>query len=469
MDFERTLKEGQEDFQKSILPALMDFIRIDNLSPAYDPEWKTNGKLEKACEHLLNWAKNQGVKGLKGEIVKEENRTPLIFIEIEPNGIDKTVLLYGHMDKQPPLGEWAEGLHPTKPVIRGNLLYGRGASDDGYALFAIVELVKLIQNQGKKHGRIIATVEGGEESGSPDLVYYLKKLQDRIGNVDLMVCLDSGCKDYNALWMTTSLRGVAVVDVEVECLKESVHSGSGSGICPDSFSVVRELLDRIDDKTTHKVKIPLHVEIPPYRIEDAKKLAEYEKEKTVTEIVKLADGVKPLTDDYAEIILNNTWRPTAVVVGMTGFPAAEGAGNVLRNKTKFRLSVRLPPTLNRLEAEKHLYETLSKDPPYNSKVTVKVLQSGNGWAAKDLHPVLKTSLSESSKKLFGKDYFNCGEGGSIPFIAELGELYPKCEILVTGVLGPGTNAHCLNECLNMDYTAKFIVAMAHAVHDFCNA
>ena len=387
MKYEKTLEDAKKDFESSILPGLEEFVRIDNLSPDYDPEWETNGKAEKAGMHLINWAKAQGIKGLKAELYKEPGRTHMVLIEIEPQGIDKTVLLYGHFDKQPPLGIWDEGLHPNKPVIKDGLLYGRGASDDGYALFAIVESIKLIQQQNGKHGRIVVTIESGEESGSPDLVPYLKKLKDRIGNPDLMICMDSGCKDYYSLWLTTSLRGVAAFEVEVECLKESVHSGTGSGVAPDSFTVLRLLLDRLDDPKTSNVVAPLHVEIPKYRIEDA--------EKVVTEV-------------------------------------------------------------------------LTKDPPYNSKITVKVVNSGNGWAAKDMHQSLKKSFSESSKFLFGKDYYNCGEGGSIPFIAELGELYPQCEILVTGVLGPGSNAHCLNECLNLDYTTKMIVALAHAIHDFCN-
>ena len=448
MKYEKTLEDAKKDFESNILPGLEEFVRIDNLSPDFDPEWETNGKAEKAGMHLINWAKAQGVKGLKAELYKEPGKTHMVLIEIEPQGIDKTVLLYGHFDKQPPLGVWDEGLHPNKPVKKDGLLYGRGASDDGYALFAIVESVKLIQQQNGKHGRIVVTIESGEESGSPDLVPYLKKLKDRIGNPDLMICMDSGCKDYYSLWLTTSLRGVAAFEVEVECLKESVHSGTGSGVAPDSFTVLRILLDRLDDPKTSNVVAPLHVEIPKYRIEDAEKLAAYQKEKVV--------------------ILNNTWRPTVVVTGMSGFPPAEGAGNVLRYKTKAKISIRLPPTFNCKEAEKVVCDVLTKDPPYNSKVTVKVINSGNGWAAKDMHQSLKKSFSESSKFLFGKDYYNCGEGGSIPFIADLGELYPQCEILVTGVLGPGSNAHCLNECLNLDYTTRMIVALAHAIHDFCN-
>ena len=251
MKYEQTLKDAKKDFDENILPGLQDFVRIDNLSPDFDPEWETNLKLDKAGNHLVDWAMKQGVKGMKAELYKEKGRTPLVFIEIDPQGIDKTVLLYGHFDKQPPLGEWDEGLHPTKPVVKNGLLYGRGASDDGYALFAIVESIKLIQLQNAKHGRIVITIESGEESGSPDLVYYLKKLKDRIGNPDLMICMDSGCKDYNAVWLTTSLRGVCAAEFEVECLKESVHSGSGSGIAPDSFTVMRILLDRLDDSKNY--------------------------------------------------------------------------------------------------------------------------------------------------------------------------------------------------------------------------
>ena len=470
MNYDKTIEIVHRDFDNSIIPALQDYIRIDNLSPEFDPEWKTNGKLEKAAQHIIDWASKQGIKGLKAQMLKEENRTPMVYITIPATSDDikKTILLYGHFDKQPHMSGWKEGLSALNPIIKDGYLYGRGASDDGYASFTIVESIKAIQEQGGKHGKIFITIEGGEESGSPDLMYYLNKIAVEMGKPDFMICMDSGCIDYNTLWITTSLRGIAKVDLTVEVLKESVHSGTGSGIAPDSFSIMRQLLDRLEDSKTSKVTDALQVKIPDYRIEDAKKLADYQKEKIVNDAVKLSEGVKPLNDDYSEIILNNTWRAMMTVVGMTGFPAAEGAGNVLRDKTKCKISMRLPPTFDCKKSEEVIKEVLTKDPPYNSKITVKVICSGNGWAAKDMHPSLKKSFSESSKFLFGKDYYNCGEGGSIPFIAELGELYPKCEILVTGVLGPGSNAHCLNECLNLDYTTKMIVALSHSIHDFCN-
>lgn len=467
MNYDKSLEIAKKDFDSNILPGLEEFIRIDNLSPEFDPEWETNGKAEKAGMHLLNWAKSQGIKGLKGELIKSPGKTHFLLIEIEPQGINKTVLLYGHFDKQPSLGEWEEGLHPNKPVIKNGLLYGRGSSDDGYALFSMIEAVKLIQLQNCKHGHIVIALESGEESGSPDLISYLKTYKERTGNPDLMICLDSGCKDYSCLWLTTSLRGLTKIEVEIECLKEDVHSGEAGGIAPDAFSILRILLNRLEDSKTSKIIVPLNAEIPKYIMEDAEKLADYLKEKVVTDLVKLADGVVPITDDYKELILNNTWRPTMVVIGIN-HPQVEGSGNILRSKIKACLSFRLPPTFNCKDAEKIITEILTKDPPYNAKINVKVNISVNGWAAKNLNNSLKKSFSKSSNYLFGKDYYSNGEGGTIGFIPELGELYPECEMLVTGVLGPGSNAHSINECLNIDYTNKMTVALAHAIYDFCN-
>lgn len=468
MQYEKTLNDAKEDFDKNILPALEEFVRIDNLSPCYDPEWETNGKAEKAGMLLLNWAKNQGIKGLKGELYKEKGKTHMLFIEIESQGINKTILLYGHFDKQPSLGQWGEGLHPNKPILKDGLLYGRGSSDDGYALFAIIEAIKLIQIQKGKHGRIVITIESGEESCCLDIVSYNINLKERIGNPDLMICMDSGCKDYSSLWLTTSLRGMVNFDLQIECLKESVHSGIGGGLAPDSFNVLRTLLNRLDDSKTSKVVEQLNVKIPQYRIDDAENLAKYLQEKTISDLVKLGEGVQPLTGDYKEAILNNTWRPSVVVIGMSGLPEAEAGGNLLSSGIKVRISIRLPPTLDRKEAEKMVTDILTRDPPYNSKITVKCIASINGWAAKDMEQSLKKSFSKSSTVLFGKDYYNCGEGGSIPVIAELGKLYPQCEIVVTGVLGPGSNAHSVNECLNIDYTIRMIVALSHAIYDFSN-
>lgn len=465
MNYETTQKIVEEQFTKEILPNLSEFIKIDNLSPAYDKEWNTNGKLEHAAKFCLDWALKQGIKGIKGELIKDEDKTPVIFIEIEALNSDKNILMYGHFDKQPHFTGWAEGLGPTTPVIKDGFLYGRGGADDGYAIFSCITALKAIQEQGGKHGRIVLLIEGSEESGSIHLVPYITKLKDRIGTPDLLVCLDSGCQDYDTLWITNSLRGVVILDVTVETLEEGVHSGAGSGLAPDSFTVLRNILDRIDDSKTQKVIEEFHVEVPKNRLDEINRVAELKKEK-VLEHVKLTPGVEPLTHDYTELIIRNTWAPTLVVVGASGLPAHDTAGNVLRPNTSFRLSMRLPPTYDPNVAMERLNEIVTKDPPFNAKITTSRKNPGPGWNNKQFSQKLHDSLNTSSQKLWGKEYFSFGEGGSIPFIKLLADSFPECEIIVCGVLGPNSNAHSCNEALNIGYCKNITSTITHTLHDY---
>jgi acetylornithine deacetylase/succinyl-diaminopimelate desuccinylase-like protein len=466
MNYESTTKHTEDHFEKDILNALCEFVKIDNLSPFFDSEWNSNGKLERAANFCLDWALNQGVKGIKGEVLKDADKSPLIFIEIDAfNGATNTIMLYGHFDKQPHFSGWAEGLGPTTPVIKNGFLYGRGAADDGYSLFSSISALRAVQLQGGKHGRVVIVIEGSEESGSPHLIPYLEKLADRIGSPDLMICLDSGALNYDTLWMTSSLRGAVAIDLTVECLQEGVHSGAGTGLAPDSFTIIRQLLDRIEDSKTGIVTKELHVEIPENRLQEAKAIADIEKE-NVFSAVKFLPGVKPLTDDYTELLLNNTWRPTLCVTGASGFPPHEIAGNVLRASTTVRCSVRLPPTLDGDKATEILENILTKDIPYNAKVTLQKRTPGNGWNNKDFSQRLQKSLDTSSLKLWGKETMSFGMGGSIPFIKMLADKFPKCEIVVCGVLGPDSNAHSCNEALHIQYCKNITTTIAHTINDY---
>jgi acetylornithine deacetylase/succinyl-diaminopimelate desuccinylase-like protein len=465
MNYEVTTKLVESEFEKSIIPGLCEFIKIDNLSPFFDLEWNTNGKLEKAADFLLNWVLVQGIKGLKAEIIKDSDKTPLLFVEIDAQGSDKNFLMYGHFDKQPHFSGWAEGLGPTTPVIKDGFLYGRGGADDGYAIFSAIAGIKAVQEQGLKHGRVVIIIEGSEESGSPHLIHYISKLKERIGAPDLLVCLDSGAQDYDTLWVTTSLRGNLIVDITAEVLEEGVHSGAGTGLAPDSFMILRNILDRIEDSKTGRVNELFHVEIPQQRIEDAKKVAELKKEH-ILEHVKLVPGVKGCSDDYTDLILRNTWHPSVCLTGASHIPPHETAGNVLRPKTTLRISMRLPPTLDAIKASDQLVEILSKDTPYNAKLTVNKRSPGSGWNSKELSQKLHESLSNTSKKLWGRDYLNFGEGGSIPFIKQLADSFPQCEIVVIGVLGPNSNAHTCNEALHIEYCKKITSTLAHTLSDY---
>lgn len=467
MEYEKTTSFISQEFEKEIIPNLCEFIRIDNLSPCFDKEWNTNGKQEKCANFCLEWALKQGVEGLKGEVIKDADKTPLIFIEIAARNSSKSVMLYGHFDKQPHFDNWAEGLGPITPVIRDGKLYGRGGADDGYALFSAILGVKTIQQNGGSHGRIVIVVEGSEESGSPHLMHYIGMLKDRIGELDLMVCLDSGALSYDTLWITTSLRGLAMIDVTVEVLEEALHSGVGSGFVADSFMILRNILDRIEDSNTGKICDALHVEIPEVRLKDAEKAANLLKENVLSRI-KILPGVKPASDDYKELLLNTTWRPRLTVTGLDGLPPVEIAGNVLRAKTSMRLSVRLPPTMDGNFASEYLDQLIKKDAPHGAKITTQIRTPGTGWSAKPFSSNLEKSLQSSSKALWGNEILCFGEGGSIPFIKQLADTYPNCEILVMGVLGPQSNAHASNEFLHIDYCRKITSVLAHTLNDLSN-
>lgn len=465
MDYTNTIKFVEEKFETDLLPGLSDFIRIDNLSPFYDPEWNSNGKLEEAAKFCLDWVFKQDVAGLKGEIIKDEDKTPLIFIEIDARGSDKNFLLYGHFDKQPHFTGWAEGLGPITPVIRDGWLYGRGGADDGYAIFSAITAIKAIQTQGQSHGRVVIIIEGSEESGSPHLMHYINKLYHRIGVPDLMICLDSGAKDYETLWVTSSLRGNVSLDLTVDVLKEAVHSGVGTGIAADSFMIIRNLLDRIEDSKTGIVIDTFQVQIPSNRIEDAKKLAAIKRDEILGQ-VKLVSGVKPVNEDVSELILNNTWRPTICVTGAGGLPDYNTAGNILRSSTTVRLSMRIPPGLDAIKALDDMDEILTKDPPFNCKITTVRKAPGYGWNNKELSQKLKDSLTKTSNNLWGKNFYNFGEGGSIPFIKQLADAFSTCEILVIGVLGPNSNAHSCNEGMNINYAKNITSTVAHTLADY---
>ena len=189
---------------------------------------------------------------------------------IEPQGgCTKNLMLYGHLDKQPWMDGWDEGLGPTDPVIRGEYLYGRGGADDGYSLFTCMLAIKNLHLQGVPVPRCAMVLETEEESGSPNLIPLLTVAKGLIGVPDIVFCMDSGSFDYNSLWLTSSLRGVTVVEVDVEAGKQGYHSGELGGIIPETFRVLRELLSRVDNAETGMCADEFQTEIPAWAREEA--------------------------------------------------------------------------------------------------------------------------------------------------------------------------------------------------------
>jgi acetylornithine deacetylase/succinyl-diaminopimelate desuccinylase-like protein len=451
-----------------IVPQLTEYIRIPNKSPLFDPQWQQHGYMDDAVRLMETWARGKldALPGATLEVIRLEGRTPLIFIDIPAahgGRADDVVILYGHLDKQPEMSGWADGLGPWAPVLKDDKLYGRGGADDGYAIFGSLAALLALREQQLPQSRCVVLIEACEESGSYDLPYYVDHLAPRLGRPSLVVCLDSGCGNYDQLWLTTSLRGLAGGNLRVDVLDEGVHSGDASGVVPSSFRVLRQILSRLEDETTGEIRPrDFHVEIPPQRIEQAQAAAATLGDAVYSKF-PFVDGMRPADTDLTELVLNRTWRPKLAVTGVDGLPALANAGHVLRPFTTVKLSLRIPPTLDGKNAAAALKRIVETDPPYGAKVRFEGEKSGSGWNAPQLAPWLEKAVDQASRAFFGPPPVYMGEGGTIPFMGMLGEKFPEAQFLVTGVLGPHSNAHGPNEFLHIPTGKRVSMVVADIV------
>ena len=454
-------------FESSALPTLLQYATIPCLSPAFDASWEANGHIDTAINLLAEWVNSRNLDGAQVRIQRLPGRTPVLVLDVAATKEDLgTVVLYGHMDKQPPLGEWSEGLNPYQPVRRGDRVYARGIADDGYATFAAVLAIEELQVRSASHARIILLIEASEESGSPDLEAHLDELADALGRVDLMICLDSGALTYDRLWITTSLRGLVNVEITVQVLEQGQHSGSASGVVPSSFRILRQLIDRVEDPVSGEILLSaLHAIIPAEHLAAAYQVANEFGDVAGTPM-PIVGGLDLMGSNNAERLLNRTWRPSLSITGMAGIPTPGEAGNVLRPFTTAVLSLRLPPTVSSSTAATALRQVLTTNVPSNARVGVEI-SGADGWLTPKPHEWLSDAISLASQEFFGNPVGHTGEGGSIPFLASLGQRYPDVQFVATGVLGPHSNAHGIDEMLDLPTTVKVTncivaVIVAHA-------
>jgi acetylornithine deacetylase/succinyl-diaminopimelate desuccinylase-like protein len=450
-----------------LVPVLSDYIAIPALSPAFDADWAANGHLDRAVDLILSWCRDRPIPGMAVAVHRLDGRTPVIVCEIpaSPGAEDAApVLLYGHLDKQPEMEGWRHDLGPWTPVLEGDRLYGRGGADDGYSAFAALGAVEAVQAAGGAHPHCVVLIEGSEESGSPDLPAHVEALADMIGTPQLIVCLDSGAADYEHLWITTSLRGMADGNLTVRVVEEGLHSGGYGGVVPDGFRILRQLLERIEDSSDGRVLLDeAWTTIPPETHAALARAAALVGAGRVAE-VPWTPGVRPVTgDDPLEALLASTWRPQLTVTGQDGLPTTARAGNVLRPETSLKLSLRLPPHVDPEAVLAALERTLTADPPYGAQVS---FGGGGawGWAAPPTAPWLEDALQAASDRFFGAPALQFGEGGTIPFMAMLGQRFPGTQFLVTGVLGPHSNAHGPNEFLHLPTGRKVTATVAAVLH-----
>lgn len=454
-------------WDESILPSLAEYVAIPNKSPMFDADWEANGYMEDAVKHMLAWVEAQNVAGLTSEVHRLPGRTPTILLTIEGHN-DDTVLIYGHLDKQPEFNGWEDGLGPWLPVFRDDKLFGRGGADDGYAIYSAIAAIKSLQEQQLPYPRIVVLIEASEESGSPDLPFYMDQLEDQIGKASLVIALDSTCGNYDQLWITTSLRGMLISDLTVRVLQEGVHSGAAGGIVPSSFRLLRQLISRIEDENTGVITPDfLNEQVPEVRRQEAIEAGQVLAD-TFEDMYPFAGSTGPMSDDPTELVLNNTWAASLAVTGLGGAPSPDEAGNVLRPETTARLALRIPPTIDAEAAAASLRKVLTENPPGGAEVTLDMHTPNPGWHAPETSEKLRQSLEKASMNYFGAPAMSIGCGGSIPFMEFLARKLPDAQFVVTGVLGPRSNAHGPNEFLHIPTGKKITAAVAELLFDWAS-
>ncbi len=464
LDPARLRRTIDRQWDESILERLQAYVRIPNRSPLFDPRWEANGHMERAVGLIADWCRAQPLPGMRVEVHRLPGLTPVLLIDI-PGERPDCVLLYGHLDKQPEFSGWLPGLSAWEPVLRDGKLYGRGAADDGYAAFSALAAIGALKAERVPLPRCVLLVEASEESGSIDLPAHLAALEDRLGTPSLVVCLDAECGNYDQLWCTTSLRGNLVGTLRVRVLTEGVHSGMATGIAPTPFRILEQLLGRIENPVTGDVTLEtLHVPVPKDRLAELAAAARVLGDEVAGKVA-FAPGVQALSDSPLELLVGSTWRPTLAVTGADGLPPVESAGNVLLPQIALKLSLRLPPTCDAAAAAEALRTALASDPPYDAEVRFEMEPPASGWNAPPFTPRLAESLERASRQIFGREALCVGCGGSIPFMALLAERFRETQFLVTGVLGPQSNAHGPNEFLHIEYAKRLTACIALILAD----
>jgi acetylornithine deacetylase/succinyl-diaminopimelate desuccinylase-like protein len=465
MDLSRLRAFIENSWQNSIIDRLQAYIRIPNKSPAFDPDWEIHGYMTQAIDLMAEWCRAQPVPRMRVEVRHLPGMTPVLLVDI-PGDSPGCVLLYGHLDKQPEFTGWLPGLDPWDPVIRDGKLFGRGGADDGYAIFSSLTAIAALKAQAVPLPRCVVLIEGSEESCSIHLPAHLDALGKTLGEPTLVVCLDAECGNYEQFWSTTSLRGNLVGRLTVRVLTEGAHSGLASGIAPTAFRLLQQVLERIENPLTGEMKLEeLHADIPEDRRAQiavaAKVLGSH-----ILDKIPFVAGAEPVSADMEQLLVNNTWRPTLAVTGAAGLPPLGIAGNVLLPEISLKISLRLPPTVDPAHASRAVRAALERDPPYGAHVSFEPESSSGGWNAPAFEPWFEQSMQRASRHVFGREQVSLGGGGTIPFLRMLGERFPQTQFLVTGVLGPHSNAHGPNEFLHIDYATRLTECVSMVLADY---
>jgi acetylornithine deacetylase/succinyl-diaminopimelate desuccinylase-like protein len=456
-------------WRDDLAAAISDFVRVPSVSPAFDPDWAHRGALDKAIELVASWL-SATVPSATMHRLQLPGRTPVLICDIPAVAGFSTaeaVLVYGHLDKQPAGSGWLR-TDPFEPLLSDGLLFGRGSGDDGYAPYLLGAVIAELEATGAPHPRVILLLETSEESSSVDLPSYLDAYGELLGEPATVICLDAFVPNHDRLWVTTSMRGIIVADLSVGVLQDGAHSGLAGGVVPSSFRILRQLLDRIELATTGETLLPeLAAATPPRR---HAQLLERQAALTAApaQSLGLLPGVEPMQADSLGQLTAQCWAPSIAYVGVGGAPAVDDAGSVLRASTTVRLSIRLPPSRDPMVATAALAASLESDPPYRAQVAFRPVAAERGWLA-TLPTPADTFLESASRAGYAADLGWCAGGGTIPFLGMFSARYPTATTLPIGVLGPGSNPHGPDECLDLSAAQKLSVAVARLLVELAGA
>lgn len=465
MSFSQSDLVIEQYWKGKTLTALKKFVSLPSKSPAFDVSWEKHGYLLQALKDAACWGKEQIPHG-SFTIHEQKGVTPCLFFDIPStkNNVSDSVLFYGHLDKQPEAQGWSNGRKPFIPTQEGNRLYGRGCADDGYSFYAAVTAIKAMQDTGIEHPRIVGIIETCEETGHEDLSHWLNQLSPKCGNVGLLVVLDGSAADYERLWTTTSFRGLLAATVRIRVLENGVHSGNASGLVPDSFMILRSLLNRIENAENGEVLgDAFYACIPKERLTQLKRTSEVLADQYKAEF-PWANGV--VCSRYANTydnLLAKTWKPQLCTIGADGFPSLADAGNVMRSESAMRISMRIPAHVDTKKSADYLVRTLSTDIPFNAQACVENIAFADGWDAKPEKTWFSNAANAASRELFKQDAEYLSDGASIPILNRFEECFPNAQFFITGVLGPESNAHGPNEMLNLSYVEKLTKAITRII------
>ncbi|WP_327692070.1 dipeptidase [Streptomyces sp. NBC_00461] len=360
----------------------------------------------------------------------------------------RTVLLYAHYDVQPPLDEAAWTSPPFELTERDGRWYGRGAADcKGGVIMHLLALRALKANGGVPvHIKVIA--EGSEEMGTGGLERYAEEHPDLL-TADTIVIGDAGNFRVGLPTVTSTLRGMTLVRVQIDTLEGNLHSGQFGGAAPDALAALIRVLDSLraeDGSTTVDGLAP----------ESRWDGLQYDEEQFRRD-AKVLDGVQLIGSGS---VADRIWaRPAVTVLGID-CPPVVGATPSVQAGARALVSLRVPPGVDAVEATKLLQAHLETRTPWGARVSVEQVGQGQAFSADTTSPAYAAMAEAMAVAYPGQEMQYAGQGGSIPLCNTLASLYPQAEILLIGLSEPEAQIHAVNESVSPDELERLSVAEA---------